>query len=269
MKKLNNKIRKTSLASGFTLVELLVTMVVVLFLLMGFNKILVTSRNTVTNAQAYMDLDAKALAIDTDLRTTMRKFSKAGSLHLSNNVLTLVTAGPSFSTLNDEMGNGTIVTLGLCDERDAKTADYKVFYKLSRVLGGQAVGTTAKDDTIPVSLSEIQYGYAAASTASATYLAASNSSYIPIPATTDKLIAMPYSITELDDMWKVLAKSVKSLEITVSKPGSSAWLTSCSCADIKTAADWPTLVRFRYTLIDSRLEEDDQEQVYESIIPLY
>ena len=282
MQKNYNNISRTK---GFTLTELIVTISVLLIVLMGFARILKSTREATTTAQQYMAMDASSSAIDALIRRDVSEYSSLGGIELKDNQIAIFTAGPAVSIRNtNTKGIGSIIVYGFAPinpgtraEQIQKYKNLQSLYRMKIVLTSNG-GAASVADAYSMALSKIQFGNTDETSTIAQSKVDANVKGKPIKIFIQSLadlngngwVSLTHKVAKKG--FSTILKDFHSPRIQMKyydKNGNlSAWTSTFSSKDPANKDRTPALIKFSYALADTTLPKADQARFYEVIVQL-
>ena len=247
-----------STGSGFTMVELLVSVAVLAILIIAIGQVFSQGQQVVTRSQGRMRANNAASAITHVIRSDLRKVSKLGFLYIEDGTdgdkLVFTTAGLTQSIDGNAEGQGGIASYGLCDNDAPDTAD-SVIYRQGWVL--DATDYTPDNggaDQYPTDFSEIQAKDVAGMQAEATAIV----DKAPPSTGEDALKIPPVNIADVGNLWQCLVKDCSSLEIAYLEHNDTTldWKTATATWTRHDQSEWPKAIKIKFKVNDQSLPDE-------------
>lgn len=237
---------------GFTLIEMLVTVTVLVIIIGSFSVIIGEAQDLVMTSQGIMKANARATALAGILREDIARVSRLGFLYVNGSRMYIGVPGPCKSVVSREMGNGCIISLS----RDTSN---------STIGRGQWMFTGKSYSTVPADVfwdgSNYSPDFTELQTASESQLTAGGGGS---PNFIDRMNMFVISandlnpnaaatLDEINALWPLLAEDCTALTIEalddslapIGGTGNGTWT--------KNDDDWPAAIRITMTLTDPEL----------------
>ena len=252
---------------GMTLVELMVSVTILVMLISAFGLIVTQAQKVVKGGRQIMQGNTSALAIEQILRADLAQMTKEGFLTIvspiesggketSTPLLAFTAVGPFASKSSTNIANAAIVSYKMIS--DVSLSNHNVLGRIAFLL---TPGGSDKDQYDKY-LSDITA--TAAGTIHTTFTAWAGD-YKPCRSGLDSVHTAPTDVSQIDDLWPVLAMDIHRLSFEWTMDGATwagsrwAWDASTSAWSLvsikpktwtRKDATWPRAIRVSFYMSD-------------------
>ncbi len=258
-------------ASGFTLIELMVSISIMAMIMVAFGGLLTQTSKVVSDGEKRMRADAAASAISRLIRNDIRKITKNGFLRLSGDKLVLVTAGKTQSAFTEQSGDGAIIIYG-------RHEGAKVLYRKVLILAKNAP-TDVANEVVDCLIWDNNGTRTAMGLADLQVMSAGTMKMLMDQAadTEPDMAYPPVKLSQVTKtMWMVLSGGCESLSISSRTTKKNEWSEGGGTHTRHNQSSWPAAIKFKFglksdSLVGSALARggDEGENIdYEIICPI-
>jgi len=278
--------RAGSRPSAFTLIEMMVTIMVLGMIIASFSTVMVQCNRVVSQAQTIMRGTSKIAAIAQIMRNDVRRITKGGILAVSSSggspVLILTTSEPmtTMKSATDCLGSFVVYSMWP-NLSPSANVNVKGSNLLTNILVRAEFGFPVDARLPPLDVAKVRPS-AGDSGVLATVQAYTHDSP-DLTQTLNDLVALygvdtsfympPETLEQIASIWPVLTEGVTELAIKWSdgskdSMGGLVWSTNNMVWTSEDAGNWPKAILFSFRLTDPHLPEGMFGTVYEVVCEL-
>ncbi len=245
-------------ARGVTLIELLVSVLILVIMILAFSRILSQGQVVVSRSQRIMRANAQAAAIAQVLRRDVAAITMDGFLYVGTEdspALVFSAVRPFTShrppnNLTDIHANAAIICYGAVEDSSPGMTEKVLCRKahlLTKPVGGAANWDPRTNDVMVAFLTNIQqnqWGY-------------QPDQIISKVGRDDEIASLPSTLDEARDTWAVLVSGCKDINVmygTVDNNGQLVWFGDGQWSHRMNREDWPALIKMSFTISDTIYE---------------